>query len=59
MLVVSSIQFASMVLTQVGIVDTGQYEVDSFNDHTDGQFRRLSSVGEPHFGSQEAISSPS
>jgi hypothetical protein len=41
MLEVSSIRIAAMMLTLVGIVDAGLYEVDSFNDRTDGQFRRL------------------
>lgn len=41
MLVVSSIRIAAMMLTLVGIVHAGQYEVDMFNDRTDGQSRRL------------------
>lgn len=40
MLAVSSIRIAVMMLMFVGIVDAGQHEVDSFNDRTDGQFRR-------------------
>ncbi|MBN9457234.1 MAG: hypothetical protein J0I54_11460 [Bosea sp.] len=45
MLEVSSIRIAAIVLTLVGIVDAGQYEVDSFNDRTDGQFRRHRQLG--------------
>jgi len=42
MLAVSSIRIAVIMLTLVGIVDAGQYELDSLNDRTDGQFRRRS-----------------
>lgn len=40
MLEVSSIRIAVMMLTLVGILAAGQDQVDSFNDRTDGQFRR-------------------
>ncbi len=40
MLEVSSIRIAVMMLTLVGIVAAGLDQVDSFNDRTDGQFRR-------------------
>jgi hypothetical protein len=45
MLEVSSIRIAVMMLTLVGIVAAGPDQVDSFNDRTDGQFRRLVTVG--------------
>ncbi len=40
MLEVSSIWIAMMMVTHVSIFVAGQYQVDSFNDRTDGQFRR-------------------
>ena len=45
MLAVSSIRIAVMMVTFVSIVVAGQYEVDSFNNRTDGQFRRLARYG--------------
>ena len=45
MLEVSSIRIAAMMLTLVGIVAAGLDQVDSFNDRTDGQFRRPVTVG--------------
>ncbi len=44
MLEVSQIQIAAMMLTLVGVVDAGPYVIDSFNDRTDGQFRRRSNM---------------
>lgn len=46
MLEVSSIQIAAIMLTLVGMVDAVPYEVDSFNDRTDGQSRRPTEFGE-------------
>jgi hypothetical protein len=45
MLEVSSIGIAVMMLTLVGIVAAGLDQLDSFNDRTDGQFRRLATGG--------------
>jgi len=55
MLVVSSIRIAAVMLTLVGIVDAGLYEVDSFNDRTDGHFRRRPSHGGCPFVLQELM----
>ena len=54
MLAVSSIRIAVMMVTMVSIVFAGQYEVDSFNDRTDGQFRRHSKLGRYRFVLQGA-----
>lgn len=40
MFVVTTIRIAMAMQTNVGVVSAGQYEVDSFNDRTDGQFRQ-------------------
>lgn len=48
MLEVSSIGIAVMMLTLVGIVAAGLDQLDSFNDRTDGQFRRLVVSGGRH-----------
>lgn len=45
MLEVSSIRIAVMMLTLVGILAAGLDQVDSFNDRTDGQFRRPRRLG--------------
>lgn len=42
---VSSIRVAVRMLTIVGIIAAGLDQVDSFNDRTDGQFRRLEAGG--------------
>lgn len=55
MLEVASIRIAMIMQTKVGIVIAGQYEVDSFNDRTDSQFRRRSSAGSSNCVLQEQL----
>lgn len=55
MLAVSSIRIAVILLTFVRLVDAGQYEVDSFNDRTDGQFRRHAASGDCHSVPQDDV----